>query len=77
MRHMNTVILQPEATMHQQRLFTVEQLAERWHLHPETIRRYIRTRQLRAGYRGLSNSYLISSDEVVRFERERMGLVDF
>ena len=60
--------------MEEERWYTVDQLAERWQLKPETIRRWIRLGDVRAMLLGdRRTGYRIHSDEVKRFEGERMG----
>jgi len=55
--------------------YLVEELAERWKVSTETIRRKIRRGELRAFSLGSRRGgYRISRGEVERFERERLGL---
>jgi excisionase family DNA binding protein len=58
--------------MDEERWYTVEELAERWRVNPETVRRWIRTRQLTVLRLGDKAGYRVGHEEVARFERERM-----
>jgi excisionase family DNA binding protein len=51
-------------------LLTVEQVAERLQLHPDTVRRYVREGKLRA-VRLSSTALRIRSSELDRFLKER------
>ncbi len=58
--------------MEEEHWHTVEELAKRWQVNPETVRRWIRTREITALFLGRKAGYRVSLDEVLRFERERI-----
>lgn len=54
--------------------FTVKELAARWKVNPETVRRLIRRGQLRAvRIGGTKAGHRIERSDVERYERERRG----
>ena len=54
------------------RWYTVDELAGFWKVNRETVRRWIRTRQLTALELGKKAGYRVSLAEVARFQGERM-----
>jgi excisionase family DNA binding protein len=53
--------------------YTVDELARRLKVNPETVRRWIRRGDLQALALPNKAGYRISADDVRRFEQERMG----
>ena len=52
---------------HPEELWTVEEVADRMKVNPETIRRWIRTGRLKAANIGRSAGYRVSESEIQRF----------
>lgn len=58
--------------MDDQRWYTVAELAERWRLNAEVIRRWIRAGKIEVLELGGKAGYRVRASEVEKFERERM-----
>ena len=60
-----------EQAMNNERLFTVAEVAERLRVHPDTLRRWLRSGRLKGVMMGgRSGGYRIKESEVVRVENE-------
>jgi excisionase family DNA binding protein len=59
--------------MNSDRLLTVEEVAKQLSVHPDTIRRWIRSGEIKAVNLGGPAGYRISQSELNRFIRDRTG----
>ena len=58
--------------MEEDAFYTVEELARRWKVNEETVRRFIRRGDLASMILSRKGGHRIPAEEVVRFEQERM-----
>ncbi len=60
--------------MDNERLFTVAEVAERLRVHPDTLRRWLRSGRIRGVMMGgRSGGYRIKESEVARIQNEGLG----
>ncbi len=59
--------------MNDERWYTVEELAQRWRVNAETVRRWVRSGQIVALVLGQKAGFRFAASEVRRFEEARMS----
>lgn len=55
------------------KIFTTEELAQRWKCHECTVRRFITTKKLKAFRAG---NWKIKESEIIKFEKENQNIND-